>query len=270
MDDGATVVATHWFGNEISVIDAAARAVVRERTVGATAAHVLSPPGSGVVWVSIEGSHYLEALDPHTWGFLPRRVLLGGNMPHGLGWGGGKVLVANSMTDNASIVDVAASAEVGLAPAGRYPLGAAVTPDGAVGLVGNCLDGTVSFLDLALATRIADVPLGGCVAQIAVNAAGTRAAVAHGDRTAILDVASRALLSDVVTGKGAHGVWMGPAADGGTFAYVTHKYDDHVAVVDVATGAHLGDVPLVHATTGRAALVGATDTGGQGVVVRLP
>ena len=158
----------------------------------------------------------------------------------------------------------------GLAPAGRYPLGAAVTPDGAVGLVGNCLDGTVSFLDLALATRIADVPLGGCVAQIAVNAAGTRAAVAHGDRTAILDVASRAVLSDVVTGKGAHGVWMGPAADGGTFAYVTHKYDDHVAVVDVATGAHLGDVPLVHATTGRAALVGATDTGGQGVVVRLP
>ncbi len=268
LDGNQVVVVTSWFDNKVTFVDAVSRAVLDERVVGATAAHVLAPPGAGVIFVSVEGSHYLEALDPVAWGFVPRRVMLSGNMPHGMGYGGGRLLVAHSMTDDASLVDVATSAEIALLPAGHYPLGAAVTPDGRVGFVGNCLDETVSVLDLDAQTKIQDVPLAGCVVQIAVTPDGARAIVAHGSRTAVLDVASLIVLADLETGQGAHGVAVLPAATGGDLAVVTHKFDDHLSVIDVTTGLHLGDVPLALTTTGKSALAGATNTGGQGVIWR--
>jgi DNA-binding beta-propeller fold protein YncE/plastocyanin len=268
LEGGGVVVATSWFDNKVTFVDAATHAVLGEQIVGATAAHVLEPPGAGVIYVSIEGSHYLEALDPTTWNRAPGRLMLSGNMPHGMGYGGGRLLVAHSMTDDASLVDVAAGIEMALIPAGHYPLGAAVSPDGHLGFVGNCLDETVSILDLDAAIKLQDVALTGCVVQIAVTPDGAQAVVAHGSRTAILDTATLAVTADLETGQGAHGVAIVPAAAGGDLAVVTHKFDDHLSVIDVASGVHLGDVPLVLTTTGKSAVAGSTNTGGQGVIWR--
>jgi YVTN family beta-propeller protein len=262
------LVVTSWFDNHVTFIDANARAPIRDVIVGATAAHVMAPWGRDVIWVSIEGSHYIESLDATSWNVVPRRIMLSGNMPHGLGEGGGRLLVAHSMTDDASIVDLTIEQETALVPAGHYPLGAAVSPDGSVGFIGNCLDETVSIIDMGTATKMEDVPLAGCVVQIAVTPDGSRAVVAHGSMTAVIDVATRTVLADVQTGKGAHGVAIGPSQAGGDLAYVTHKFDDHVAVIDVETGVHLGDVPLTLTTSDKRAIVGVTDTGGQGIVWR--
>lgn len=272
IDDGARIVVTNWFDNTLTIVDAVAREIVDEKTVGATPAHVMAPPDSSIVWVTIEGSHYVEALDPASWWFArDGRIMLSGNMPHGLGFGGGRLLVANSMTDDASVVDVATGVETAVIPTGTYPLGATVTSDGAIGFIGNCLaNTTLSILDLEAGEKTDDVALDGCVEQIAVTDDGSRVVVAHGNMTAVIEVATRTVIADLPTGLGAHGVAIGPAEDAGTFAYVTHKYDNHIAVIDVNSAEHLGDVPLSVGETGHSALVGVTDTGGQGIFARVP
>ena len=55
---------------------------------------------------------------------------------------------------------------------------------------------------------------------------------------------------------------------GGAYAYVTHKFENYVSVIDVGSMVKVGDVPLVLTTTGNVSLAGATDTGGNGVAVR--
>ncbi len=60
---------------------------------------------------------------------------------------GTRLLVALNLAHQAAIVDTG-SGEVDYVPTGRYPYGAAITADGATGLVSNEADGTVSVIDL--------------------------------------------------------------------------------------------------------------------------
>lgn len=92
----------------------------------------------------------------------------------------------------------------------QLPYGAAITPDGNTGLVANKADGTVSFLDLAAGSKIADVALGHLThpEAIAVDQAGTRAyvAVANDDRVAVIDLRTHAVVRNLSTARPAgHG-----------------------------------------------------------------
>lgn len=77
-----------------------------------------------------------------------------------------------------------------------------------------------------------------------------------------------AIVANIPTGSGAHGVAFGPKAGGGDYAYVSHEFENYVSVIDVATRTRAGDVPLVTTTTGKITLAGASDTGGNGISVR--
>ena len=80
-----------------------------------------------------------------------------------------------------------------------------------------------------------------------------------------------AVVACVWTGKGAHGAAFVPKSGGGLYAVVSHKYENYMSVLDISTPTNpasivrSGDVPLVLTTTGKVALVGATDTGGNAI-----
>jgi DNA-binding beta-propeller fold protein YncE len=117
---------------------------------------------------------------------------------------GSRLLVPLNLADRAAIVDIASGA-VRYVATGTYPYGAAITPDGRTGLVSNEGTGTVSIIDLASATKLADVDVGHLThpEAIAVGPAGGRAfvAVANSDRVAVIRLSTRTVIRYVSTGR---------------------------------------------------------------------
>jgi DNA-binding beta-propeller fold protein YncE len=109
-------------------------------------------------------------------------------------------------------------------------------PAGAVLLVGNKGEDTVSFVDLATGQELGRSPTGKSPHEIAVSLNGTQAAVvAYGDKTIdLFDVATRAKIKtiDLSPNEGPHGIaWL---KDGRIV--VTTERSQSVAVADPATG----------------------------------
>ena len=113
---------------------------------------------------------------------------------------------------------------------------AAQDPAGAVLLIGNKGEDTVSFVDLATGQELGRSPTGKAPHEIAISPDGKQAAVvAYGDKTIdLFDVATRAKLKtiDLSPNEGPHGIaWM---RDGRIV--VTTERSQSVAVVDPAAG----------------------------------
>ncbi len=284
---GTEALVTNWFDATVTRIDATTKSVISDCVAGATPAHVTSDP-AGLYWyVSIEGSRYVQRFDqgggplaPCGGGVLATQVAwLSGYGPHGIWYAGGKLITSNSMDSTCSIIDAASMIELARLPSGMHPLGACANSAGTLGATGNVMSASVSLYDLGLLANIREIPLTYGPIQVPFTPDGTRIFAANGTRVTVIDVAkaidsitypnpSSAILAEIPTGKGAHGIAFGAKSGGGWYAYVTHKFENYVSVIDVATSTRVGDIPLVTSTTGKVSLAGATDTGGNGVTVR--
>jgi YVTN family beta-propeller protein len=162
---------------------------------------------------------------------------------------GSKLLVPLNLADAAAVVDTATGA-TSYVKTGSYPYGAAITPDGGTGLVTNEASGTVSFVDLATATKIGDVALGHLTHPegITVDAQGGRAyvAVANDDRVAVIDLATRTLVGGWSTAR-SEGTGTSPTAlaltPDGSRLFVAESSADELAVFDTADGSLVGRIP---------------------------
>jgi DNA-binding beta-propeller fold protein YncE/mono/diheme cytochrome c family protein len=281
----AQAVVTSWFDNVVTRIDTATKSVVGgDCIVGASPAHVTSDP-SGTYWYfTVEGTHYVrrftQAGGPY--GLCQPPLFtevgwLGGYGPHGLWYGGGKLVSANSLDSTFSILDAATLLELACLPAGMMPMGASTDTAGTLAASGN-MGASVSVYDLTSLTWIRDIPLAHGAIQVPFSPDDAYIFAANGDRVTVIDAAlaadpvgcpdpAAAIVTEIPTGKGAHGIAFGPRAGGGTLAYVTHKFENYLSVIDVDSLVRAGDVPLVTSTTGKVSLAGATDTGGNGVAV---
>jgi YVTN family beta-propeller protein len=119
---------------------------------------------------------------------------------------------------------------------------AAEQPKGAVLLVGNKGEDTVSFIDLATGREVGRSPTGKAPHEIAISPDGTQAAVvAYGDKSIdLFDVATRAKLEtiDLSPNEGPHGIaWL---SDGRIV--VTTERSQSVAVVDPVAGKLLSSI----------------------------
>lgn len=113
---------------------------------------------------------------------------------------------------------------------------AAEAPQGAVLLIGNKGEDTVSFVDLGTGQELGRSPTGKMPHEIAISPDGKQAAVvAYGDKTIdLFDVATRAKVKtiDLAPNEGPHGIsWL---KDGRIV--VTTERSQSVAVVDPASG----------------------------------
>src|SRR3954451_15562286 len=135
---------------------------------------------------------------------------------------GGTLVVALNLADSAAIVDTR-TRSVSYVKTGSYPYGAAITRDGKSALVSNEADGTVSVIDLASKSKVADIQVGGHLSHpegIAIDPNSTRAyvAVAAEDKVAVIDTAKREVERDLSVatgaGNGAQPVAVSVTADG--------------------------------------------------------
>src|SRR5262249_39429396 len=133
---------------------------------------------------------------------------------------------------------------------GSYPYGAAITPDGATGLVTNEAAGTVSFVDLATGVKTGDVSLGHLTHPegITINGQGKRAyvAVANDDRVAVIDLATHTVAGNWSPARSA-GAGTSPTAlaltPDGSRLFVAESSADELAVFDTSDGSLAGRVP---------------------------
>jgi DNA-binding beta-propeller fold protein YncE len=107
---------------------------------------------------------------------------------------GSTLLVPLNLADAAAVIDARAGT-VRYVKTGDYPYGSAILPDGKTGLVSNETPGTVSVIDLASATKKADIQVGPHLSHpeaIAVDPRAPRAyvALANSDEVAVIDTSS--------------------------------------------------------------------------------
>jgi YVTN family beta-propeller protein len=155
---------------------------------------------------------------------------------------GSRLLVPLNLVDHAAVVDLSSADAVRYVKAGRYPFAAAITPDGLTGLVTNEAAGTVSFIDLATATKTADVVVGTGLSHaqaVVIDAAGERAYVSlsESDVVAVVDIAERKVERTISVGIPA-GLGTRPVslAIDGDRLYVAQSGDDEITVVALPTG----------------------------------
>jgi len=272
---------TNWFDNTVSLIDTGTKTVIGEYIAGAAPAHVTSDFAGDNWYVSIEASDYVQSFKQSRMS-MNGEATVSGYGPHGIWYGGGKLVTTNTLDNSYNIIDAGTMTDLGNVKIGLYPLGASVNSTGTIGAAGNYLASSVSIINITTRALIRNIPLPGNSVQVPFTPDDKYIVVPASPYTCVIDAAkaadpvgtpdpAAAVVACVWTGKGAHGAAFVPKSGGGLYAVVSHKYENYMSVLDISTPTNpasivrSGDVPLVLTTTGKVAIVGATDTGGNAI-----
>src|SRR5437870_3573463 len=146
--------------------------------------------------------------------------------------------IANSVSNNVSILDVATNTVVATVPVGHLAQGAAVTPNGSRVYVTNTVDNTVSVIATTTHKVVARVPVGVRPIGVAVTPNGLRAYVANiGSSTvSVINTATNRVVATVGEGPNPLGVAVTP--DG-----------SHVYVANWSNTSTLGSVGVISTAT---------------------
>ena len=124
--------------------------------------------------------------------------------PHGIIWlRDGRILATTERSQSLTIVDTSRGDAISAISTGQQGTHmVAVSPDGRTAFTANIGSGTVSVLDLAAGTKLADIAVGGRPEGIALSPDGRILWVGdlEGARVQAFDTASRARLAEVRTG----------------------------------------------------------------------
>jgi DNA-binding beta-propeller fold protein YncE len=154
---------------------------------------------------------------------------------------GKTLLVALNLGNAAAVVDVATKG-VKYVDTGDYPYGAAITPDGKTGLVGSEVDGTVTAINLADASKLKDIQAGPRLSHpesIAIDPKRPRAYVplANQDIVAVIDTAKLDVIHTLSVEQ-PRGIGTSPSnatvSRDGCRLYVSDSGEDAIAVFALA------------------------------------
>jgi DNA-binding beta-propeller fold protein YncE len=156
---------------------------------------------------------------------------------------GSKLLVALNLADSAAVIDLNDADQVRYVPmgSGAYPFGAAILPGGRTGLISNEATGTLAFIDMQSATRLASISVGPMLSHpqgIAVDSAGARAYVAlsNRDEVAVVNLRTRRLERTLSVKRSAGRGTMPTAvalAPSGNRLFVAESGADELSVIRV-------------------------------------
>lgn len=265
---------TNWFDNKLTHIAVDSddhKTVGADYVIGTAPAHLISHADETELYVTMEGTNYVQQ-----WDSLRNRPRAEANIsgagPHGIWLGGNTLMTSNSIDSTVSFIDRSTMQEVANLPAGLYPLGAGLNSTGTKGYAGNCLSSDVSIYhqnNHGVWRRVKDLYIGGCPVQAPVSPDDRYVVVPNSPYTTVIDTETNEIAAQFPTGKGAHGAAFGPKQGGGWYAYVSHKNEDYVSVIDMESLSHVGDVPLqTNGEAGNQSIFGYTNTGGNGITTR--
>lgn len=192
------------------------------------------------------GSGQLLILDPQALDAAPIKVEIGDHPAHVVTDRDGKrAFATNAGDDSISVVDLASRSVTGV-PAGDYPHGLRLSPDGRHLLVANVEGGNVSLFDTDTMTEAARIPVGKAPVQVAFLPDGSRAYVSlrDEDAVAVIDLDSRKVSARIPVGDGPIQLYATPD---GTRVFVANQGTEtdpsnEVSVIDVADNAVIATV----------------------------
>ena len=196
--------------NQIDVYDAASMKLLHRFPIRSMPSHLAYSPGSHRVFVTLQGTNRLVAIDLRHMRVLWDRPV--GNTPAGVLWHDGKLLVCDMGTNGLAVVDPATGAVTGHVVTDKGAHNLFLSPHGKTIWVDNRVSGTVTVLDAASLKTVRTYRVSGGPDDLFFGPDGkvwiTRR---FAESVAVLERATgRYRVIDV--GRSPHGIFVNPAA----------------------------------------------------------
>lgn len=208
--DGRFLVVNGLARNQIDVYDGASLKLLKRFPIASMPSHLAYAPDSSTVYVSLQETDRLVAIDLKTLAILWNQPV--GKTPAGVLWLNGKVLVADMGNDYVAEVDPADGRVVNHIVTGKGAHNLFLSPDGKTLWVNNRAGGTTESLDAATLKPIRTYKIPGGPDDMAFAPDGriwiTRR---WAEKVAVLDPATGDYQT-IDVGRSPHGIFLNDAA----------------------------------------------------------
>ena len=194
--------------NQVDVYDAASMQLLKRFPIASMPSHLDYAPDSSRVFVSLQGTDSLVAIDLNRLAILWKEKV--GKTPAGVLWHDGRVLVADMGTDYVAVVDPTDGHVVDRVHTGKGAHNLFLSPDRKIVWVNNRVGGTTTSLDAATLAPIRSYAIPGGPDDIAFAPDGrlwiTRR---FAEKVAVLDPTSGEYQT-IEVGRSPHGLFLNP------------------------------------------------------------
>jgi DNA-binding beta-propeller fold protein YncE len=212
--DGRFLVVNGLARNQIDVYDGTSLKLLKRFPIAAMPSHLAYAPDSGTVYVSLQETDRLVAIDLNKLAILWNQPV--GKTPAGVLWLDGRVLVADMGNDYVAVVDPADGRVLRHVVTGKGAHNLFLSPDGKTLWVNNRAGGTTESLDAATLTPIRTYRIPGGPDDMAFAPDGriwiTRR---WAEKVAVLDPATGDYQT-IEVGRSPHGIFLNDAARAAT------------------------------------------------------
>jgi YVTN family beta-propeller protein len=297
---------SEWFDDEIDVFDRESGKHIRTTQVGHNPAHVMTRPGSDELVIGNNaGNEIMELAPGGTHVTKTISVSPSGEVrhphAHWTSHDGKTVITPNTLTNNASVVDMDSGA-VKTEQTGQLPIATSMTPDSAKAYTADFLGQSVTCISLKenacdedgkkVHSKRIDLwenyspqdgpvkgkPFGGLMIQLPVSPDGKALLGANviSQTVTVIDPKTDKVVKDLKCTAGCHGINFGAKKGGGYYAYVSNKFSNVIQVIDIDPNmdGNVADAAVVGQKTLDATpntqvdgtITGQSGMGGQGVL----
>ncbi len=192
--------------NQIDIYDAATLQLVHRIPASSMPSHINYTPDSSVVYVSLQGTDSLMAIDVHSGSVLWKSKI--GRTPAGVLWLDGKILVGIMGADYVAVIDPTDGSVVRKVQTAKGAHNLFVSPDQKTLYVCNRVDGSISMLDPKTLTVRGRIAMPGGPDDMDFAADGKIWVTRRWAHTvAVLDPAT-GQYTTIETGRSPHGIWL--------------------------------------------------------------
>ncbi len=194
--------------NQVDVYDAAGMQLLKRLQTASMPSHLDYAPDSSRVFVSLQGTDSLVAIDLNKLAILWTAKI--GKTPAGVLWHDGRVLVADMGTDYVAVVDPTDGRVTGRIHTGKGAHNLFISPDGKIIWVNNRVGGTTTSLDAATLAPIRSYAIPGGPDDIAFAPDGRLwITLRWAEKVAVLDPATGEYQT-IEVGRSPHGLFLNP------------------------------------------------------------
>ncbi len=194
--------------NQVDVYDAAGMQLLKRFSTASMPSHLDYAPDSSRVFVSLQGTDSLVAIDLNRLAILWTAQI--GKTPAGVLWHDGRVLVADMGTDYVAVVDPADGHVTGRIHTGKGAHNLFVSPDRRIIWVNNRVGGTTTSLDAATLAPIRSYAIPGGPDDIAFAPDGRLWITRRwAEKVAVLDPTTGEYQT-IEVGRSPHGLFLNP------------------------------------------------------------
>lgn len=252
-----TVFSTQWHSDRVVAIARTDKSISDSERLGNAPAQIVAHPIRDEMLVAMHNESRVAVLNNRGQWLRDIKVPFG---PHGLAVShdGQYLAVVSSLSGEFTLVSLESEQIVHLLDMPGSPQEVIFTPDDAYALVTSYRTDTLQVVDVATGVLVRDIALAPQSQGLVVDPTGQQVWVAQagGDTIEVISLDDWTLAASIEVASSPHSIAFGPKADGGYYAYVTHRLARTLTVIDAAAQTVVGQIPL-----------GSEGVGGAGLLV---